>query len=827
MERIQARRGAGNPIPDALRKALALELNHDLNAVRIHDDAEADTLAKKVNAVAFTTGQDIFFKAGTFNPNTRTGVELIAHEVTHTVQQAQGKAKPGIDGDAGLETEARAMGARFARAEPAAASGLAPRNAAISGAVAIQRAPASTLTSPKVASPVDTFKKLLQAAAIRTLDANAARILGQQKTYSNTSASEPAWSELRRIAALQVRMDQRWEQLSMRLFSQSQRAGIQTFDRVTTMIQATMGGRGRLSDSADVILGDMRTHLDPLALMGFGDFDSEQAKKQFELQVEEERQRERPLAETLSLITNVEDARDALHARYPAVGILTRDTAAVGLAATPNTVQNNAQLNARVQPEMKKVQQAIAELRAKIVAGDLPVMQMDVLVQEVLGSMTSDADRKQAQAWVGSERVRNQLIDIVLILATLGLTLVSLLVPGSTLLVVAGVGMGGATAAKGLVDANKQAGVSRTQDLGGKPLSSVSKAKAEEQLFIAWANTMLAAAPVVATAAGGLLRVGRAAPLAMKAGAAGRSAQEAGAALVGERTVAEAGTARSAAKSGPVGSTGRARTAGSVDLGTAAKRTVPDAQPAPRAGPGTGGMVPAVPEMVPPPGVTRPGLSRTPPNPRNPAQERYNQSRSAARRAEYQYDPKVRSELQLQKDLKPQVRTSETPAQLQQRVDLAQRELTVRQKIAGLGTKPWRPNLVENDAQTAGHSVDRHGWQLTLPDLKDRITGVGRWTKQESYSYKWTDETTANRVIQEHIRVNWDVIRRALAETGLYEGKPFNTSSRVGEGYYNKNVTLGGPRIPVYGETSWARVRIALNSDGKPYIITTFPVGGF
>ncbi len=114
MERIQARRGSGNPIPASLRKVLELELNHDLSRVRLHDDAEADTLAKKVNAVAFTTGQDIFFKAGTFNPNTRTGVELIAHEIKHTKQQAQGTAKPGIDGDAGQEHDARSFGSQFA-----------------------------------------------------------------------------------------------------------------------------------------------------------------------------------------------------------------------------------------------------------------------------------------------------------------------------------------------------------------------------------------------------------------------------------------------------------------------------------------------------------------------------------------------------------------------------------------------------------------------------------------------------------------------------------------------------------------------------------------
>ncbi|MFC4637775.1 eCIS core domain-containing protein [Deinococcus hohokamensis] len=113
-ERIQARRGAGNPLPEAVQRHLEDGLNHDLSRVRIHDDAEADKLAKGVNAIAFTTGSDIFFRSGTFDPNSRSGLELLAHEVTHTVQQSQGRVGRGIDPDAGLEGEARAMGARLA-----------------------------------------------------------------------------------------------------------------------------------------------------------------------------------------------------------------------------------------------------------------------------------------------------------------------------------------------------------------------------------------------------------------------------------------------------------------------------------------------------------------------------------------------------------------------------------------------------------------------------------------------------------------------------------------------------------------------------------------
>ncbi|MCD0164947.1 DUF4157 domain-containing protein [Deinococcus sp. 12RED42] len=115
LARIQARRGSGNPLPEAIQRHLEQGLNHDLSRVRIHDDAEADKLAKGVNAIAFTTGTDIFFRSGEFNPNTKSGLELLAHEVTHTVQQSQGRVGTGIDPDTGLENEARLSGARLAR----------------------------------------------------------------------------------------------------------------------------------------------------------------------------------------------------------------------------------------------------------------------------------------------------------------------------------------------------------------------------------------------------------------------------------------------------------------------------------------------------------------------------------------------------------------------------------------------------------------------------------------------------------------------------------------------------------------------------------------
>lgn len=152
-ERIQARRGSGNPLPEAVQRHLEHGLNHDLSGVRIHDDSEADTLAKGVNATAFTTGKDIFFQSGKFNPNTQTGLELLAHEVTHTVQQSQGRVGQGIDPDSGLESEARQMGRKLATMKRNGSTVRARKHSPqtpLSSRRAIQRQAAPTSASPKV-----------------------------------------------------------------------------------------------------------------------------------------------------------------------------------------------------------------------------------------------------------------------------------------------------------------------------------------------------------------------------------------------------------------------------------------------------------------------------------------------------------------------------------------------------------------------------------------------------------------------------------------------------------------------------------------------------
>lgn len=92
---IEARRGSGQPLPDSAREFFEPRFGQDFSDVQIHTGPEADTLNQTLQARAFTTGSDIFFREGEYNPESATGRELLAHELTHVVQQG-GSAAPGV-----------------------------------------------------------------------------------------------------------------------------------------------------------------------------------------------------------------------------------------------------------------------------------------------------------------------------------------------------------------------------------------------------------------------------------------------------------------------------------------------------------------------------------------------------------------------------------------------------------------------------------------------------------------------------------------------------------------------------------------------------------
>lgn len=107
---------AGNQtgMPQPLKEHMENSFARDLSSVRIHPESPK---APEVGALAYTQGNDIHFAPGQFKPDTTAGQQLLGHELTHVVQQAQGRVQPTtsvngmpVNDTPALEHEADTMG---------------------------------------------------------------------------------------------------------------------------------------------------------------------------------------------------------------------------------------------------------------------------------------------------------------------------------------------------------------------------------------------------------------------------------------------------------------------------------------------------------------------------------------------------------------------------------------------------------------------------------------------------------------------------------------------------------------------------------------------
>jgi len=80
-------KGGGRPMSGETRSSMESGFGADFGNVRIHTDSNAVQMNKSLGAQAFTSGNDIYFNEGKYNPNSSSGKHLLAHELTHTIQQ--------------------------------------------------------------------------------------------------------------------------------------------------------------------------------------------------------------------------------------------------------------------------------------------------------------------------------------------------------------------------------------------------------------------------------------------------------------------------------------------------------------------------------------------------------------------------------------------------------------------------------------------------------------------------------------------------------------------------------------------------------------------
>ncbi|OXM85025.1 DUF4157 domain-containing protein [Paenibacillus rigui] len=90
-QEIQMMKGSGSKLDGVTQQKMEGAFQADFSSVNIHTDGRADQVSQAIGARAFTTGSDIFFRQGEYNPESRDGQELLGHELTHVIQQGSGR----------------------------------------------------------------------------------------------------------------------------------------------------------------------------------------------------------------------------------------------------------------------------------------------------------------------------------------------------------------------------------------------------------------------------------------------------------------------------------------------------------------------------------------------------------------------------------------------------------------------------------------------------------------------------------------------------------------------------------------------------------------
>lgn len=95
--RLRSRAGKGRKLGGRAKEKMESGFGRDFSGINVHTDAAADEMNRELGARAFARGQDVYFKSGEYNPDTAAGQRLLAHELTHTVQQGGENKKASTD----------------------------------------------------------------------------------------------------------------------------------------------------------------------------------------------------------------------------------------------------------------------------------------------------------------------------------------------------------------------------------------------------------------------------------------------------------------------------------------------------------------------------------------------------------------------------------------------------------------------------------------------------------------------------------------------------------------------------------------------------------
>ncbi len=196
---ISSLSSSGQPMPEASRHFFEPRFGQDFSNVRIHNDSVAAKSAQSINALAYTSGSDIVFNHGQYSPGTESGQKLLAHELTHVMQQAGGKTivqKKDTPAEKAAKEEAKKKAALITKIKGYGLSGVEDGGATFTSAEldlvdkAISGLPVKDKTAIK-------GTKLVR---VISLGANTAGQYSNNQVYSGTTSTNEQKIELSNLA---------------------------------------------------------------------------------------------------------------------------------------------------------------------------------------------------------------------------------------------------------------------------------------------------------------------------------------------------------------------------------------------------------------------------------------------------------------------------------------------------------------------------------------------------------------------------------------------------------------------------------------------------
>ncbi len=116
-QQVNSTKGNGKPLSGSIKEVMRPFFQSEFSQVRLHTDPKSQDMNQRLHSKAFTHGSDIYFNKGQYNPQSNSGKQLLAHELTHVVQQKEGLQSKNIQREVQLRPPGRGEASAFDRVD--------------------------------------------------------------------------------------------------------------------------------------------------------------------------------------------------------------------------------------------------------------------------------------------------------------------------------------------------------------------------------------------------------------------------------------------------------------------------------------------------------------------------------------------------------------------------------------------------------------------------------------------------------------------------------------------------------------------------------------